>query len=292
MSDQKGGYYVPEPSHWPIVGSIALFCMAFGAANWLNNGVVGPWSVGLGFLILCYMLYGWFSTVIAENQAGLTTSPQMERGFRIGMMWFIFTEVMLFATFFGVLLYTRYLAVPWLGGDGTGEMTHLLLWPNFSGAWPVLTGPNPSQFVAIKEGLHAWGTPALSTLVLLSSGVTITMAHWGLVRNNRAKLKTGLILTIILGSIFLVLQGIEYGNTIMHLNLKLSSGIYGSTFYMLTGLDGLHVLVGIIMLLTILGRAMKGHFTPKNHFAFDAITWYWHFVEFIWVMLFLFVYVL
>jgi len=180
--------------------------------------------------------------------------------------------------------------VPWIGGHGHGMLTHLFLWPNFQAHWPLLTNPNPNAFAGAKGGMDPWRIPALNTLVLLSSGVTITWALWGLHGRRKWQLCTGIALTALLGCIFLLLQVAEYGDAITHLHLKISSGVYGATFYMLTGIDGLHVLVGVIMLTVIFFRALRGHFTPKHHFAFSAVTWYWHFVEVIWLLLFIFVY--
>ena len=130
-SSKEVGYYLPGPSYWPIIGSIALFCIMFGAANWLHEVSYGPYVFALGLAIMIFTLFGWFGTVIRENQRGLYDNRQVDNSFRWGMCWFIFSEVMFFGAFFGTLLYIRQWSVPWLGGEGSGMMSHLLLWPNF-----------------------------------------------------------------------------------------------------------------------------------------------------------------
>jgi len=284
MSSSNGGYYLPEPSHWPIVGSVGIFLMLGGFANFLHGG---NWIVmAVGAAIIIYMLFGWFGTVIKESQAGKYNS-QVDTSFRMGMGWFIFSEVMFFAAFFGVLFYARMWSIPWLGGAGNNAMTHELLWPAFEAAWPT-NGPGAvgGDFTAMGP----WGIPAINTLILLSSGVTITWSHWGLKKNDRTQLILGLMATVALGFLFLGLQAYEYIHAYSELNLTLESGMYGTTFYMLTGFHGLHVTLGATMLTVILIRAMKGHFTEENHFAFEAVAWYWHFVDVVWLGLFVFVY--
>jgi len=284
MSSSNGGYYLPEPSHWPIVGSVGIFLMLGGFANFLHGG---NWIVmAVGAAIIIYMLFGWFGTVIKESQAGKYDS-QVDTSFRMGMGWFIFSEVMFFAAFFGVLFYARMWSIPWLGGAGNNAMTHELLWPAFEAAWPT-NGPGAvgGDFTAMGP----WGIPAINTLILLSSGVTITWSHWGLKKNDRTQLILGLMATVALGFLFLGLQAYEYIHAYSELNLTLESGMYGTTFYMLTGFHGLHVTLGATMLTVILIRAMKGHFTEENHFAFEAVAWYWHFVDVVWLGLFVFVY--
>ncbi|HQR52191.1 MAG TPA: cytochrome c oxidase subunit 3 [Burkholderiales bacterium] len=281
MVTDASKYFVPEPSHWPIFGSIALLLMAFGATLWINHeAVVGPWVLAAGAAVLIYMLFGWFGTVIRENQRGLY-NKHVDTSFRWSMSWFIFSEVMFFAAFFGALFYMRVLSVPWLG-----DFDNKLLWPDFAPTWPV-AGPGLEENFT---PMAAAGIPALNTLLLLSSAVTVTWAHWGLKKNNRGQLTLGLALTIILGITFLFFQAYEYGHAYSELNLKLSTGAYGSTFFMLTGFHGLHVTLGTIMLIVIFFRVLAGHFTPERHFAFEAVSWYWHFVDYVWILLFIFVY--
>lgn len=290
MPKKKVAYYIPSPSHWPIVGSVALFTTVFGATLWLHEDQLGPMLFTLGIALIIYMMFGWFGEIIRENQAGLLNSPQMDRSFRLGMLWFIFTEVMFFGAFFGALFYARVLSVPWLAGEGHGAITHFMLWPHFEGEWPLLTSPDPSLFAPIDGVMHTWGLPALNTLILLTSGVTITWAHWGVIKEKWRHALIGQGLTIGLGILFLIMQVIEYGEAYHDKALTLASGIYGSTFFMLTGFHGLHVTIGTTMLICIFYRMAKGHFTAKHHFAFEGVAWYWHFVDVVWLGLFIFVY--
>jgi cytochrome c oxidase subunit 3 len=286
MAEAHGGYYVPHGSHWPILGSIGLFCLLGGFAVMLNGSGMGNTFMILGAVILAVMMIGWFGTVIRESETG-TYNNQVDRSFRWGMGWFIFSEVMFFAAFFGALFYTRVYSVPWLGGEGTGSTTHQGLWPGYEAAWPT---NGPGVIGGAFHAMHAWGIPAMNTLILLSSGVTVTLAHWALKQNKRAGLIGWLAVTILLGFIFVSLQAYEYAHAYSELNLTLGSGIYGSTFFMLTGFHGAHVTIGAIMLTVMLGRSIRGHFTPDNHFAFEAAAWYWHFVDVVWLGLFIFVY--
>ena len=284
MSQAQGGYYVPAPSYWPIIGSVGLAFLLGGFAGWLH-GASSSYMIA-GAVIMAIMLFGWFGTVIKESEAG-KYNDQVDMSFRMGMVWFIFSEVMFFAAFFGALFYARQLSVPWLGGEGNNAMTNELLWKGFEAAWPT---NGPGQVGGDFQTVGAWGIPAWNTLILLTSGLTVTWAHWGLKKGNRGQLILGLFLTVALGGLFVGLQAYEYGHAYTDLNLKLSSGIYGTTFYMLTGFHGLHVSIGAIMLLVMLLRSMKGHFTAKHHFAFEAAAWYWHFVDVVWLGLFIFVY--
>jgi cytochrome c oxidase subunit 3 len=288
MTEAHGGYYVPHGSHWPIVGSVGLFTMLGGFATLLNGGDVGSTAMIAGLLILVIMMFGWFGTVIRESEAG-TYNDQVDKSFRWGMSWFIFSEVMFFAAFFGALYYARIYSVPWLGGEGAKGNANQL-WQGFEAMWPLLQMPNPKLFDVPKGIIDAWHIPALNTLILLSSGVTVTLAHWALKKGNRGGLIFWLFATVVLGATFVGFQAYEYGEAYHELNLKLSSGIYGSTFFMLTGFHGFHVTVGAIMLTVMLLRSIKGHFTADHHFAFEAAAWYWHFVDVVWLGLFIFVY--
>lgn len=287
MADH-GTYYVPKPSHWPLVGSLGLVTTLSGAASWLHDDWYGPYIFTLGLGILIFMMIGWFGQVIYENEIGLY-DLQVDRSYRWGMCWFIFSEVCFFGGFFGALFYTRYFVVPELGGAWT-SLTHYLLWPDFKAAWPLLKNPDNRLFYGAHEGMGAWGLAAINTIILLSSGVTITWAHWALKLNHRKQLIWGLAATVGLGILFLFLQGHEYIEAYTQMNLTLDAGIYGTTFFMLTGFHGLHVTIGTIMLIVMLGRSIKGHFTPERHFAFEAAAWYWHFVDVVWLFLFVFVY--
>jgi cytochrome c oxidase subunit 3 len=284
MSASNGGYYLPEPSHWPIVGSIGMFLLLFGFASFLHGSSMIIMLAGA--VIIIAMLFGWFGTVINESLAG-KYNDQVDTSFRMGMGWFIFSEVMFFAAFFGALFYARMFSVPWLGGASNNAMTHELLWSGFDAVWPT---NGPGDIGGQYTPMGAWGIPAINTLILLSSGVTVTWAHWGLKKGDRTQLILGLMATVALGFLFLGLQAYEYSHAYHELNLTLGSGIYGTTFYMLTGFHGLHVTLGATMLLIILIRSMKGHFTNEHHFAFEAVAWYWHFVDVVWLGLFVFVY--
>jgi len=274
-------YAVPQPMPWPIMGSASLFLMALGAIFVFNSGSGGWVSIAAGFVLLLYMMVRWFGDVIRESEAGVYGRWE-DVSFRWGMSFFILSEVMFFGAFFGALFWARTMSVPNLA---TIE-SNALLWPGFSAHWPS-AGP---AFTEAFETMHAWGLPAINTFLLLSSGVTVTIAHWALKENKRALLNLFMFFTIALGVTFLCVQAYEYHHAYTELNLKLSTGAYGSTFFMLTGFHGFHVTVGAIMLTVIFFRCLKGHFTPEHHFAFEGVAWYWHFVDVVWLGLFIFVY--
>jgi len=285
-SEQRTAYFIPEPSPWPIVGMVSLLTTLIGAVLAMNGVGVGKFVVMGGLLMFAYLLFGWFRDVISENLAD-RYNQQVDRSFRMGMFWFIASEVFFFLAFFGALFYIRNIALPWLGGDGYLGATRAILYSQFDPAWP---SHGPGALGGDFKAMGAWGIPALNTLLLLSSGATLTWAHWGLKQGNQKTLVQGLIATIGLGLLFVGFQAYEYIHAYGELNLTLQSGVYGSTFYMLTGFHGFHVTMGAIMLMAILGRSMKGHFSTHNHFAFEAVAWYWHFVDVVWLGLFIFVY--
>ena len=278
----SGKYFVPSPSHWPLVGSAALLTLAFGAVGSMNSLPWGLPVLGAGFVILLIMLFGWFGTVIRESE-GRLYGKNVDTSFRWSMSWFIFSEVMFFAAFFGALGYARLHSVPDLG-----SVDAKMLWPDFAGTWPT-AGPFIKE---VFSPMGAWGIPAINTALLLTSGITLTIAHHALIAGNRSKLILWLAATIVLGAVFLTLQIYEYMHAYSGLNLKLTTGIFGSTFFMLTGFHGFHVTVGAIMLAVILVRAIRGHFDAEHHFAFEAAAWYWHFVDVVWLGLFVIVYML
>lgn len=286
--DHANAYYVPPGSRWPIFGSVAMFTIMFGVANWINDNAWGKWVFFFGLALMIGTLFGWFGDVIREGIAKYY-NKQVDVSFRMGMLWFIFSEIMFFAAFFGALFYARIYAVPWLGGDGKGALTNNLLHQGFEASWP---SNGPDGIGGAFQTIPAWGVPLLNTLILLSSGVTITIAHHALRAGNRKQLMIWLGATILLGASFLWFQAHEYIEAYTHLNLTLGSGVYGSTFFMLTGFHGMHVTLGAIMLSIIWLRCARGHFTRDHHFAFEAVAWYWHFVDVVWLGLFLFVYVL
>ena len=285
---ESGTYYVPHGSKWPIIATVGV-CMAMvGGSSLLNGNDTGKYILALGLALVVFMIVGWFSTVISESENGMYDA-QVDSSFRWGMIWFIFSEVMFFAAFFGALFYVRTYSLPWLGGEGAGLATNTFLWPEFENIWP-LTANGPGQIGGEFQTMGAWGLPALNTAILLTSGVTLTWAHHAMKEMKRNQLIIGLALTVSLGIIFMYFQALEYGHAFNDLNLNMGSGIYGSTFFMLTGFHGFHVTIGTIMLMVILGRTIYGHFNPKNHFAFEAVAWYWHFVDVVWLGLFIFVY--
>jgi cytochrome c oxidase subunit 3 len=286
MAHAENSYYVPQGTRWPIIGSIALFGVMVGAATWLNNASFGPYLFAAGFALLIYMVFGWFGQVIGESEGGYY-NQDVDTSFRMGMGWFIFSEVMFFACFFGAMFYTRGISIPWLGGASNNFFTNELLWPAFTAAWP---SNGPGDIGGTFESMGPWGIPALNTALLLSSGVTLTIAHHAMQAGKRTTLNIFLAATFILGFIFMGFQAYEYIHAYQELNLTLGSGAYGSTFYMLTGFHGLHVTLGAIMLLVVWLRCLRGHFTKDHHFAFEAVAWYWHFVDVVWLFLFIFVY--
>src|SRR5690606_1934628 len=240
-------YFVPHSSRWPFLGSIALFVAMVGFATWLNDVSWGRATFLIGVALLVAVLFGWFGDVIRESVRG-HYNRQVDVSFRMGMIWFIFSEVMFFAAFFGALFYARQYALPWLGGAGDGMATNNLLWEGFSAAWP---SNGPAAVGGQFQTIPAWGLPLLNTLILLTSGATVTAAHHALKAGHRRALLVWLGATVLLGLVFLFFQAEEYIHAYQELNLTLGSGIYGSTFFMLTGFHGLHVTLGTIMLAVI-----------------------------------------
>ncbi len=285
MSQESGHYYVPAPSAYPIIGSTAILFMGSGAALTMNKMETGYWLLAIGFAILIYMLFGWFGTVARESEGG-KYGEQVDKSFRWGMSWFILTEVMFFCAFFGALWYMRNMSIPWLAEESTVLGNEF--WSSYDGTWPTAGPGTHDPFTP----MGAWGLPAINTLLLLTSGVTCTLAHWAIKANNRSGLKNWLLATILLGVTFIGCQAYEYMHAYSELNLMLTTGAYGSTFFMLTGFHGFHVTIGTIMLIVIWFRSVAGHFTPEKHFGFEGVAWYWHFVDVVWLGLFVFVYLM
>jgi len=296
MAQSPQAYYVPAQSYWPIVGAVGLFFTLGGTALLLYSqqlqqaSLLSQSMLCSGLLILAGMLIGWFAAVITESRKGLY-SPQLDLSFRYSMSWFIFSEVMFFFAFFGALFYIRVFAVPWLGGEGDKGLANML-WPDFTAVWPLLEAPNTEQFRPIKAIIDPWHIPLLNTILLVASSFTLLAAHTFLKKDNRPKVKLWLGITIALGLSFLALQIFEYFEAYNELDLTLESGIYGATFFLLTGFHGAHVTIGSIILIVLLFRVFKGHFTTDKHFAFEAGAWYWHFVDVVWIILFTTVYLL
>lgn len=273
-------YYLPQASRWPIIGACAMLLTTSGAATWLNRGSAGPYILAAGAALLIYMLFGWFGAVIRESEAGLYNS-QVDGSYRWAMAWFIFSETMFFAAFFGALFYMRWHAVPDLASGDTAA-----LWPGFKGGWPA-TGPGIAGTLTPMRGT---GIPLINTLLLLTSAATLLWAHRGLQKGARGQLKLGLFLTVALGVVFLGLQFSEHYRAYTELGLTLGSGAYGATFFMLTGFHGLHVAIGAMVLSVIFARSLRGDFTPDDQFAFQAASWYWQFVDVIWLLMYVLVY--
>jgi cytochrome c oxidase subunit 3 len=286
MAHTQDKYFVPHDTRWPLVTSIGLFVLFAGVSVLLNGGDLGKRVAFSGMAIVVFMMFRWFGEVIGESEGGIY-NPQVDMSFRMGMGWFIFSEVMFFACFFGALWYTRNLTLPWLGGEGNNFFTNQLIWQGFENEWPSNGPGNLGGDFLVMGGL---GIPAINTAILLTSGITLTIAHHALKENNRTILNIFLGLTFLLGFVFMGLQADEYIEAYQEMGLTLGSGIYGSTFFMLTGFHGLHVTLGAIMLTVIWLRCLKGHFTPDRHFAFEGVAWYWHFVDGVWLILYVFVY--
>lgn len=284
-----GAYYIPHKATWPIAATAGLMISLAGFANYLNGNAAGSTFMVLGLAIFILMLAGWFTLQANESESGMY-SHHVGISYRMGMMWFIFSEIMFFAVFFGTLWFTRNISLDWLAGIGDGPgRSSAMLWPNFDYVWPT---NGPGNIGGEFEPMGAFGLPLLNTLILLTSGVTCTWAHHGLLAKNRSQLIKGLAATVSLGFLFVAFQALEYQEAYHDMGLTLGSGIYGSTFFMLTGFHGAHVCIGAIMLTVVLFRSWKGHFTPENHFVFEAAAWYWHFVDVVWLGLFVFVYLL
>lgn len=295
MAEKPTEYYVPDSSPWPFITAAVLCITAIGAANFVqqnsgatitsNDGTSGGYMLAAGVLGIIAMMFFWFRDTIRES-LGNKNSVQMDISYRMGMLWFIFSEVMFFAAFFGALFYVRLLAIPWLGGAGEEAMTHELLWPDFQALWPLEKTPAGDT----TQAMGPWGLPFLNTVLLVTSSFTLTWAHHALIKNNRTSLIINLFLTLVLGFTFLYFQVEEYSHAYNDLGLTLDAGIYGSTFFMLTGFHGMHVTIGAIMLTIMFIRILRGQLTPENHFAFEASAWYWHFVDVVWLFLFVVVY--
>ena len=296
MNETYQEYYVPASSKLPIFASLGIFLTVFGIGNILidikagGEYSTGIWILMIGGLIMSLTLFFWFKKVIEENHAGLY-SHQMNRSFVWGMGWFIFSEVMFFAVFFGTLFYVRFFVVDWIGGEGDRGPSNLL-WPDYVPEWPLLNTPDPERFPGANQSMGWFGLPLVNTILLVTSSFTVNFAHHGIKEGNRKKLVNWLAVTVTLGLIFLVCQVLEYQHAYSELGLTLNAGIYGTTFYMLTGFHGVHVTLGTLMLIIMLGRAMKGHFKDEDCFGFEAAAWYWHFIDVVWMGLFLFVYIL
>jgi cytochrome c oxidase subunit 3 len=280
-------YFVPGPSRHPFMASLGLFFVILGAGQWVNGVGWGAYALAFGLVFWLGVLYQWFSEAVAESEGGLY-GRKIDMSFRWSMSWFIFSEVMFFGAFFTALWWARSHSVPELG-----NLENALLWPDFKAVWPSTAAGVTASPAGIVEPFTTVGPfwlPTINTALLLTSGVTLTIAHHALREGHRARTLNFMWATVLLGLIFLGVQGYEYAHLYGDLNLKLTSGVYGSTFYMLTGFHGFHVFVGMLMLLFITLRLRKGHFTAERHFGFEGAAWYWHFVDVVWLGLYILVY--
>ena len=287
---QAGGtphYFIPAPSQHPVMVSLGMLLVIFGASQWVNGHGYGAWLVLAGLVFWAFVMFRWFGDAIRESEGGLY-SDRIDVSFRWSMGWFIFSEVMFFAAFFGALYWARVFSVPMLG-----DLNHQVLWPDFKAIWPSAGAgftASPAGTVEPFQTMGPFWLPTINTALLLTSGVTLTIAHHALLANQRSKTIFWMWITVALGVTFLGVQAYEYIHAYRDLNLKLTSGIFGSTFFMLTGFHGFHVFVGMLMLVFITLRLMKGHFTPQRHFGFEGAAWYWHFVDVVWLGLYFLVY--
>ena len=274
-------YFVPGPSKWPLAAGISMLVTMTGASGWVNSTAWGPAVCLTGIAAMLLVLYFWFGEAIGESEAG-KYSKRIDASYRWSMSWFIFSEVMFFGAFFGALFYARAISMPWLA-----DLDHKVLWPDFAAQWP---NAGPAGVVESFQTMGPFPIPTINTALLLTSGVTLTIAHHALRAGHRSKTAIWLFATVLLGAVFMGFQAYEYIHAYNDLNLKMTSGIYGSTFFMLTGFHGFHVTVGAIMLSVVLYRVLRGHFTPDNHFGFEGAAWYWHFVDVVWLGLYIVVY--
>ncbi len=274
-------YFVPGPSKWPLLAGISLFVTMVGASAWVNDYSWGPVVNYIGLAGIIAVLFFWFGEAFKESESG-KYNHRIDLSFRWSMSWFIFSEVMFFGAFFGALFYARSITMPWLG-----DLDHKVLWPDFAAQWASI---GPAGTIEQFTAMTPFWIPTINTALLLTSGVTLTIAHHALRANHRNATVFWLFATVLLGAIFMGFQAYEYMHAYSDLNLKLTSGIYGSTFYMLTGFHGFHVTMGAIMLAVVMFRVMKGHFTPDQHFGFEGAAWYWHFVDVVWLGLYIVVY--
>lgn len=274
-------YFVPGPSKWPVLAGASMLLTMAGASAWVNGYAWAPYVNVAGILCMLVVLYKWFGDAIAESEGG-KYNQRIDHSFRWSMSWFIFSEVMFFAAFFGALFYARSITMPWLA-----DLDHKVLWPDFAGQWPSV---GPAGTVEQFTPMGPFWIPTINTALLLTSGVTLTISHHALRAGHRGQTAFWLFATVLLGAVFMGFQAYEYMHAYSELNLKLTSGIYGSTFFMLTGFHGFHVTMGAIMLSVVLYRVLKGHFTPDHHFAFEGAAWYWHFVDVVWLGLYVVVY--
>jgi len=266
MSKQTHPFHLVNPSIWPAFGAVALFSMTFGTAMFMHDKPGGVWLMVLGLALVLYTVYGWWSDVVHEARVDHAHTPAVTRGLRAGMALFITSEVMFFAAFFWAFFSSSTLP----------KLPLTDVWAMAPGVWPP----------AGIHGFDPFHLPFFNTLLLLLSGSTVTWAHYAILQNDKESTIKALWYTVILGMLFTSCQAYEY----THAAFGFKDGIYASTFFMATGFHGFHVIVGTIFLAVCLRRAYSGHFEPKQHLGFECAAWYWHFVDVVWLFLFVFVY--
>jgi len=271
-------YHIIDPSPWPFIGSFGALVMAIGGVAWmqyLNDGdfpifgynIANPWLFFVGVAIVLYTMFGWWADTIKEGNEGHHTRV-VSLHLRYGMIMFITSEVMFFVAWF------------WAFFDASlfpGETAQYARAEFTGGIWPP-------KGVEVLDPFHL---PLYNTIILLLSGTTLTWAHHALLKGDRRGLVNGLVVTVALGILFSFVQAYEY----IHAPFAFKDSIYGATFFMATGFHGFHVFIGTVFLLVCLIRAMRGDFTPKQHFGLEAAAWYWHFVDVVWLFLFATIYV-
>ena len=280
-------YFVPHESRHPAFAALGLFFVILGAGQWVNGADWGKYSLFFGLALWLGVLYQWFGDAISESEGG-QYGHKIDLSYRWSMSWFIFSEVMFFGAFFSALWWARSHSVPMLG-----SLDNALLWPDFKAVWPSMAAgmtASPAGIIEPFQTMTPFWLPTINTALLLSSGVTLTVAHHAIRENHRSTAIKFMWLTVLLGVVFLFVQGYEYYHAYHEMNLKLTSGIYGSTFFMLTGFHGFHVFLGMLMLLVITLRLQKCQFTADKHFGFEGAAWYWHFVDVVWLGLYILVY--
>ncbi len=265
----KHDYHLVEPSPWPAIGAVSAFVLAVGLVAWMHKMFTGAWLVlAIGMVGILYTMVGWWRDVIIEAEYQGHHKRVVQLHHRYGMILFIASEVMFFVAWFWAYFNTALFPA---------DVHQVARTELIGGMWP------PKGI----ETFDPWHLPLLNTLILLTSGTTVTWAHHALLNNDRQGLKWGLICTILLGVTFTAVQAYEY----MHAAFNFSGNIYGATFYMATGFHGAHVIIGTIFLAVCLFRVYAGHFTPKQHLGFEFAAWYWHFVDVVWLFLFACIYV-
>jgi cytochrome c oxidase subunit 3 len=260
MAEAHHDYHLVDPSPWPLIGSIAALALTFGMVMWMHDMAGGLWVLVIGALGVLYTMFSWWRDVIREGEFEGHHKPVVQIGLRYGMALFIASEVMFFVAWFWAFFNASLFPTEAMGN-----------------VWPP-------EGIETFDPMHL---PLINTLILLTSGATVTWAHHALRENDRNGLIWGLVLTIALGVTFTAVQAYEYG----HAAFEFTGGIYGSTFYMATGFHGAHVIIGTIFLIVCLVRSIKGHYKPDHHFGFEAAAWYWHFVDVVWLFLFFCIYI-